>query len=335
MDNSKKFLEVQRDFFGEIKKRVPANSSLVYAVSEALGLGLDGSYRRIRGSIVLNIKEIYTLCSRFGVSFDIMNSGAGMQQFDCVYSPVNSSVPEEYKEYILAVSQNFEKMRATEGSRIIQSAVDIPMFHLLSHNELRFFNLYTYANSVYGYKGKWDDFIKVMSTPEIMEYHQKISDDYHHIPSTEIWTENTLTPALQLINYYLGLYMFDNKDFPLLLCAQIMLIIDKIEQWVDLGCKGEPATPFQLYLSEMEPENAYTLFIAPESRNCIVKLFTINYLNVYDEAFCRETEDWLTKLTQRAVPLSGSSEKDRVRFFNAQRHKVHSLIQRIDAHFEV
>ncbi|MCL1974012.1 MAG: hypothetical protein FWG54_04250 [Bacteroidetes bacterium] len=334
MKNSENFLEIQKALFEEVQKKLPKHHSLVESVSEVLHIGADSAYRRIRCDKLLNISEIYALCAHFNLSFDILTGATNKYRFNCMYRPVNSSVPGEYQNYILSLSQNFERLRAAEGSRILLSAMDIPLFHLLTHKELRFFKLFTYADSVYKYAGSWDDFVKEMETLQIIECHQKISRDYELIPSFEIWTNGTIDPTLKLISYYVDMSLFPDQKLPLLLCNQVLSLLNKLHQWVQNGYKDQCATPFQLFLSEMDLENTYILMKQAQTSNCVVKLFTINHLNIFDEAFCRETEDWLIKLSYRSVPLSGSSEKERVKFFNAQRHKVRLLMRKIKTHFE-
>jgi hypothetical protein len=61
----------------------------------------------------------------------------------------------------------------------------------------------------------------------------------------------------------------------------------------------------------------------------MVKLYTINGLNISDVRFCKETEDWLNNLVKRATLISGTSEKERFKFFNSQKQKVRNLIEKI------
>jgi len=47
----------------------------------------------------------------------------------------------------------------------------------------------------------------------------------------------------------------------------------------------------------------------------------------YLNRFCQETELWLRNTAQRGTLISGSSEKERFKFFNAQRQKIENLMQ--------
>lgn len=333
MDNSEKIFEPQKRLFDEIQKNLPAQFALVDTISEVLDISLDSAYRRIRCETLLSIKETYTLSKHFRISLDMLMDVKNINQFDCIYRPINLSVPNEYESYMFALSKNIEKLRSSSDSSIIMSAMDIPVFHLISKKELTFFKLYTWYHSVYNYKGCMDDFLKEIDTPEIIGCYQKIIRDYEFIPSAEIWTENTVNTTLRLISYYLEICMFLKKDLPILLCEQILDILDKLQKWAENSYKGEQKASFQLYVSEMEPENTYILMKQSGLTNCVVKSFTINSLNVLDKGFCMETENWLNKLAQRSDLLCGNSEKERIKFFNTQRQNVRFLMKKIQNSF--
>ena len=329
MKISQNFSEAQKRLFQEIQNNLSSQYVLVDIISDVLNIGLDSAYRRIRCDKLLSIKETYMLCEHFKISFDALIGVKNIHQFDCIYRPINLSMPNEYHNYMFALSKNVDKLRTSADSNILMSATDIPIFYLTSQKELRFFKLYTWTHSVYNYEGCLDDFIKTIETPEIVSCHQQISRAYELIPSAEIWTENTINSTLRLISYYIDIGRFSNKDLPLLLCEQILNILEKLQKWAETGQKGNHTTSFQFYVSEMELENTYILMRRSGMMNCVVKLFTINSLNVFDKEFCMETENWLTKLSQRSVLLCENSEKERIKFFNAQRQKVNILIDKI------
>ncbi|MCL2073702.1 MAG: hypothetical protein FWH18_07265 [Marinilabiliaceae bacterium] len=329
MENSDKIFDIQKKLFEEIQTRLPSQYILVDMISDILDTSRDSAYRRINCKKPLSIGETYTLCKHFQMSFDNLMDIRDVHQFDCVYRPIDLSISNEYQNYMFALAKNIEKLKNARDSSILMSAMDIPVFHLITQKELTFFKLYTWTQSVYNYEGTMDDFMKEIETPDILNCYRIISSNYELIPSAEIWTENTVNTTLSLINYYVEIGSFSNKELPLLLCEQVLNILTKMQKWAENSVKGERTTPFQLYISEMELENSYILMKQEDIINCVVKLFTINSLNVFDKKFCVETESWLTKLSQRSVLLCGSSEKDRIKYFNSQRQRVRFLMDKI------
>ncbi|MCL2311570.1 MAG: hypothetical protein FWC41_03615 [Firmicutes bacterium] len=334
MDNSEKFFEIQKRLFDEIQENhLRSNQVLVDEISDVLKTGRDSAYRRIRCDKLLSIKETYILCKHFQISLDaLMMDVKNINLFNCIYRPIDLTIPNEYYNYLLSLEKNIEKVRTAHNSSLFMSATDIPVFHLITQKELTLFKLFTWSQSVYDYKGSMDDFFQEIDTPELISYYQKISKNYELVPSTEIWTENTINTTLRLISYYIDICSFSNKELPLLLCEQVLNILSKLQEWAENSAKDD-LTSFKFYVSEMELENSYLLIKQSETTNCIVKLFTINSLNVFDKEFCKETENWLKKLSQRSVLLCGNSEKERIKFFNTQRQKVHFLTDKITKSF--
>jgi len=328
-----KSVNIPRRLFDEIQKNLSKQYVLVDVISEVLDIGSDSAYRRIRCDKLLNISEIYLLCEHFRISFDLLMGLRSITQFDCIYRPIDLSIPGEYYNYMLALSKNLEKLGKSHDSSILMSAMDIPVFYLITQKELTLFKLFTWGQSVYNYKGSLDDFMKEIDTPEILDCFQKIFKSYSLIPSHEIWTDNTIFTTLRLIGYYIDICGFSSKDLPFLLCEQILNILDRLQKWTESGMKDESSTPFYLYVCEMDLENTYILMKQSETANCIVKLFTINSLNIFNEQFCQETEKWLTKLKQRSVLLCDNSEKERFQFFDSQRKKVRYLMSKIQKAF--
>jgi len=110
-------------------------------------------------------------------------------------------------------------------------------------------------------------------------------------------------------------------------------ILYRLQKWTESGNKGNSIIPFQFYLSEIEFENTYIVMKQTGVISCAVKMFTVNSLYVLDRDFCMETENMLTKLSQRSILLCGNAEKERIIFFNSQRQKVRSLMEKISKSF--
>ena len=206
MKNSSKKNADQVRFFDLIQQKLPANYALVDAVSELLNIGSDASYRRIRGAKELDFKEISILCKHFRISFDTLMYSPNNHSFDCTYRSIDLSIPGEYQNYMLALSKNIERTKIASDSSIFMSATDIPVFHLITQKELTFFKVYTWFHSVYNHEDSLDDFMKNFETPEILGCFQQISRNYELIPSSEIWTQNTIQRYI-VINKLLYRYL--------------------------------------------------------------------------------------------------------------------------------
>ena len=322
--------ENQVILFKKIHQSLPDKNSLVYVLSDLLGVGIDATYRRIRGEKPINYEEAIKLCRYFQISMDsLADIDPDKNRIQCNYTPLNLRNLTDYMLYIQVLSTNVERTRSIPESEILMSASDVSVFSLLPYNESTFFKLYSWCKNVYGFSGGYDEFVKELDTTELLKCYEKIVRNYQLIPSTEIWTSNTIDTFLRLLNYHYETGSFNDEKIPLLLCEQLLDLINTLQCWTEKGTKGAKDVPFKFYVSETDLENTFILFKQQEKTACVIKLFTINSLTTFDERLCREVENWLNNSAQRATLISGASAKERYRFFTGQRKKIQFLIEKI------
>ena len=334
MENSLKKNIDQVNFFEMIKKELPANESLVNVVSDVLNIGTDAAYRRIRGTKLLDFEETIKLSKQFEISFDAVSSVTRENQLICNYLPLNTRNPNNYLTFLNGLLSISERARLNPDSEIIMSGVDIPIFNFLAYKELTYFKIFSWGKSVYGYQGSFEEFAAKLESFNFHSIHKKITKDYQNTPSSEIWTYNTTDMMIRLITYHHELRHFEDTKFPIFLCEQLLDLINTIHKWTESGAKGPNGVSYKFYVSEIDTGNTLVLFKLKENYRCLVRLFTFNGLNVSDERFCEEAENWLYNLSQRAVLISGASEMERFKFFTGQKQKIESLIEKIKSDLE-
>ena len=331
MKNEAKYLpDHQEILISLLKANLPSQFSLVDYVSELLNISQDAAYRRIRGEKRFDIDELYTICSEYDISIDsIFSIKSNGSIFN--YTALDLGDFAHYLSYMQKVSKSIEFVKEGKDKQIIASAIDIPIFHFLPYKELTLFKLFAWTNSVYKYDGSFYSFMKELEHPDLHCCYAKIAADYSQIPSTEVWTTNTIDTIIRLLDFHFETGYFTEKDIPLLLCHQLLQLIENLKNWVEKGYKGNnPSSTFKFYVSDTDLENNFILLRKDNSLRCIIKLFTINSLTTTDETFCKETLNWLESSINRAVLLSGASERDRFRYFNILQQKVRYLIDKFE-----
>jgi len=321
--------ENQIILFDLIQKETP-NMALVDTVSDILNISNDASYRRIRGETLLSFEEAIKLCHEFQISIDSFANVNRKNKIQCDYVPLDLNNKADYFSYIKSISDIIETVRKAPESEIILSTVDVTLFNVFLYRELTSFQLFTWHKSMLGYAADFETFVKE-NDEQLIALYENIAKNYQLIPSTEIWTENTVDIFLRFLNFHYETGAFKGEKLPLLLCEQMLDLINNLHDWAEKGTKGSKEVPFQLYANETDIANTFVLFKMKEKTNCLIKLFTINGLNVSDEQFCRETENWLNNSIKRATLISGASERERFRFFNAKKQKIRHLIEKIQS----
>jgi hypothetical protein len=327
----KKDLDLQEIIFERIKKEVPSQISIVNTISELFNISTDAAYRRIRGEKRMDIDELNILCQNYNISIDTI---FGLQSDNNVifcYKPLDLSNFEVYVQYTKGLAHTFELMKNAKEKEILFAAIDIPVFHFLRFKDLMLFKIFAWTNSVYKFDGDFVSFVNNIKCPELFDCYKKIVDDYSQIPSIEIWTENTIDTVLRLLDFYFET-RYLNTEIALHLCSNLLELVDHLQEWAEKGQKGlSPVnSSFKLYVSEVDLENSYTLLKKDGVRQCMVKLYTINSMSTYNDAFCDETERWINNAISRSTLMSGASERERIKFFQVMKQKVRFLVDKIE-----
>ena len=323
--------EYQAILFNLIQRELPANYALVDVISDLLGISNDAAYRRIRGDKAINLEETVKLCRHFKISFDALANVIIDENFiRCRYMPLDLHVMDDYLAFLQDMSENIEGFRLAPEQEIIMTTVDVPLFNLFSYKELTLFKMFSWNKTVYGDSDNYDSFFKEKESLEnIKKTYDKIIYNYLLIPSSEIWTTNTIDPILRLLRYHSEMNHFEDKKMPLFLCEQLLDLLNTVEKWAEKGKKGPKEIPYHLYVSETDIANTFILFKSLKQSSCLIRLYTVNGLTITDERFCKETEQWLRNSAHRSTLVSGASEKERFKFFASQKQKIRLLIDEI------
>jgi len=317
----------QVTLFTLIQKTLPQNLSLVNVISNLLDISHDAAYRRIRGDKSVNFEEAVFLCNHFNISLDSIAKVTNEKMIQCQYIPLDDL--NSYTLYLQDLASSIENVRMAPDGELIFTAVDIPIYNYCAYKELTFLKLFSWANSAYGFTGNYNEFVTRFSSNELSRYFEQVSKNYLLCPSTEVWTDTTIDRILKMIFYHYEMGHLGNEDFPLLICEQLLDLLNTFYHWTETGVKGATETPFKFYVSDVDLSNTIVLFRENETANCDIKLFPINHFDVFDRRFCREAESWLHSAIQRSTLITGAAEKLKHKFFNGQRQKISYLIDKI------
>ncbi len=323
--------DLQKALFDRLKSHTINNMSLVGTLSDLLNISNDAVYRRMRGEKRLDMDELTKICAHFNFSFDAI-IGANQQSLNFSYVPLDLHNPIVYKQYMRQLLQSFLALSKANEKEVFFTAIDIPMFHFLPYTELTLFKVFSWSNSTGAFQGNFSEFCKMIKDDELIGIYKQLTAAYHEIPSVEIWTDRTFDAILRLIDYYFESGFFSSKDEALMLCSQLLDMINRINQWSNRGFKDDwqGAVHYKLYLSGIELENNFVVMKREKTISCIIKLYTINSMATSNQDFCNESMNSINNAIRKSTLISGASQKESFKFFSMLTQKVRYLINRIE-----
>ena len=320
-------MEIQKRFFELAKNKLSANLRLVDVVGEVLSVGSDSAYRRIRGEKQLSMGELAKLCQHFNVSLDtVLNHRPNTIPFN--YSPLDMNNFESYYAYKNRLALTFEAIAAAKEKEFIVTALDISIFHLTPFRDLSLFKVYTWFQAASYTKLNYEQFLKSIDVERVVSYSDRIRDAYNQIPSTEIWTHDTLNPILNLLEYFSEMDCFENKkEVYSVICRQLLELIENTEKNAERGWKeyNGQKVPFNMCLSSLYLMNDFMVAKRDGLKTTMLKLHTTNALITDDDFFGSEIEKWLKDAASKSLSLTGTSARERFMFFKHLKDKVHHL----------
>lgn len=329
----------QIQFFQQIKDRMPSQLSIADEIADLLEISNDSVYRRLRGETALTFVEIKKLCNHYKVPLDFL-SGANTDAVTFAYKMIKDESPFDFENYLDGILKDLKNIQKFERKEIYYAAEDVPLFHHFQFPELSAFKIYFWLKSILNFQSfENKNFNLELLNESLINKSLEIYNTYVKIPSTEIWTDETLLSTLKQLEYSWESAYFDSKEDALLICDQISKMMAHIHKQAELGFKinstdgiqSGNTESFKMYHSEVMIGNNSILVNTGDFQTTYLSHNTLNYLVTRSDHFCLETENWLKNLIKKSIPISGVSEKHRNKFFRKANDYITRLREKINA----
>ncbi|MFY0674363.1 MAG: hypothetical protein JXQ87_13240 [Bacteroidia bacterium] len=320
---------IQQSFFSEIKNRLNVNTSIVEEVADILNLSTDSTYRRLRNKTQLTFEEVAKLAGHFNISLDkYVRSSEKMASFS--YRSI-SETNYDFIEYLKSILSDLKTIKNSINPNIIYFAEDIPLPQLLFVPEVAAFKLFFWEKTILNFqrlsKSKFD-FSK--GHLEVNNISREIRDIYISIPSTEIYSPDTIGTTLKQIRYYHYAGFFASKEVALHLCDKLCELVEGIRDQASEGYKFHKKNPkqtgdYKLYFNEVIYSDTSILAESDLLKFSYLSNNGLRRILTHNEAFYDESEASVKRLLKKATLLSGSSEKERNIVFEKYLSSIQTL----------
>ena len=328
-------LTVQEILFQSIKNKLAPNISFVHDLSELLGISYDSAYRRIRGEKELSLEELKTICLHYEISIDalfnfksnnvIFNSLAiGAEGFDI-------------EKWLCSLLMAIKKIHGAREREIIYAAKDIPVFYYFEFPEIAAFKIYFWNKALIPASGYEDKKLSLQAPENLYEIGRQLLSHYIKIPTIEIWSEETISSVLRQIEYCFISGFFERIEDVFRLCDVLESWLDHVQSQAEHGFQYMRGTPaegiennYRLFHNEVLVSDN-TILVNMDGQKISYNTYNvINQLITTNPVFCNQIEKSFRNLMQKSTMISGTSAKERHRFFNILHEKTKALRSRIE-----
>jgi len=324
----------QESLFQYIKNRVPSNISFVHDISELLGISYDSAYRRIRDEKELTLEEFKKICAHYNVSADaLFNIQTGNIIFNSRAIGPDGMTFKMWFEYIL---NDIKVIHSGKEREMIYAAKDIPLFQYFDFPEIAAFKTYFWHKALFPFPGYEDKQFSFQVPDEMLSAGRHLMAMVRTIPTVELWNEETITSILRQIDYCYVSCFFSQKEDAIRLTEVLETWIKHVQHQAECGFRfqfgSKPegiADSFKLYYNEVLLSDNTILISMDGLKTTYLTYNIINVLVTTNPLFCSQIEKSLRIIMQESTLISGTSAKERNRFFNHLIEKIKMIRERI------
>ena len=195
-----------------IKERIPKGQNLANYLTDALCLGKEAVYRRLRGEVAFTINEVALLSNKLGISIDqiIGNHFSNKVTFDLnLHSPSNAL--ESYYDIANRYFQIFNYVKNDESTEVHTVSNVLPFTLYSSFEYLSKFRL---CRWIYQNGQKVPKSLSEMHVEDrIVDVHKHLSEATKQCKKTYfIWDTNIFLTFIEEIKYFACLNLISQDD---------------------------------------------------------------------------------------------------------------------------
>jgi hypothetical protein len=327
--------EIQEILFQMVKARLSPNISFVHDLSELLGISYDSAYRRIRGEKELSLAELKSICHHYNVSVDTL---LNFKSSNVIFSSL--ALGEDgftFENWMQTLVEGVKMIHSCQQKEIIYAAKDLPVFNFFEFPEIAAFKIYFWNKTLIPASEYENRRISLEPDENLMKLGHEMLSYYTKIPVIEIWSEATIASILNQIEYCYVSGFFARIEDVFRLCENLDAWINHVQHQAECGFQyilGSPAegveNSYKLFINEVLVSDNTILVNMEGQKTSYYTYNVINQLITTNQAFCNQVDRMLRNLMQKSTLISGTSAKERHRFFNRLHENVRILRTRIE-----
>lgn len=325
----KSVLTIQDTFIKKLKEVLPQGIGLAEELADLLDISIDSAYRRIRGETEITIEEIYKITRKYTISIDDVFSNRN-DTVTFAYTKLTDSA-NNFETYLLRIEGHLKMINKFPLRKIYYVAEEIPIFYSFFSKKFIEFKLFYWQRSVLNVSDYQQQKFEFGLVPQkLIDIAYRIYEEYLTVPSTEIWTVETVLTGLRQMKFYYDSGIL-SREHTLELMDEYRKLIDIVQKNAENGRKNisDQSESYFLYNSDVVLGTNCIYIVTGESRYSYITFNTLNSLTTNNPEFCEETEHWIRNLEKKSTLISGVAEKQRYQFFTKMRKQIDNYYESV------
>lgn len=311
-------------FLESVLKKYPKKSDCAQEIANILDIDKMSVYRRLRGEIKFTMDEMALIASKLNISLDKIMDESSLRPYKMTMFnlPALSYVRKLDLEFINHLIPRFESFSKEKNTEMGSAMNVFPKQFLSPYKYLTRFILFKTGHYLFN---NYDCFDSVVIMNELKRFLLKINGCLKEVDYTFYIWDNMIIPNLvRDIKYFESMSLVSASDVKLIK-EDMVLFLNDLEDIVTSGAHKITGNKFDLYCSSLNFDTSRTYMSCDSFCLFYVGGLIIRSIYSVDEEYSREMRLYINALKDAAVLISGSAEKERIKFFNYQREAISIL----------
>lgn len=316
-------------FFENLEKTLPEHLTLNQALIKTLKINKDAASRRINGKTPITYSEACALSKAYGINL----TPAQSTQFSNVvfgYVPFKSKQVDS-KHFFQTISGLLQEMTSQKNAHLLHVAPEVPIYHCYNYPKLLNFRLFYWGkyllNNPYYSKRIFNE---VDIDANITKHAKKAYENYCTVPSTEIWTPQTIQSIVSQLHFCIETGDFANQSEVESVLNEVTQMMQHIKQMAEENNKAfdhdkKMNVPFMFYKIDVNINTSNLLAIMDSQKVSYQQFNAINFMSTTQSDFCEENLEWIQNIQSKSSLLSGAGIVERQRFFNSVTRQINEF----------
>ena len=312
-----------------VEAALPQHITVNQALIKTLKINKDAASRRINGKTPFTYTEVCSLSKAYGISL----TPAQTNQFSNVvfgYVPFKSKQVDS-KHFFQTISSLLQEMTTQKKAHLLHVAPEVPVYHCYNYPKLLNFRLFYWGkyllNNPYYSKRIYNE---VEIDANITKHAKKAYENYCAVPSTEIWTPQTIQSILSQLHFCIETGDFLNKSEVESVLQEVSQMIQHIKQMAEENNKAfdhekNINVAFLFYKIDVNINTSNLLAIMDSHKVSYQQFNAINFMRTTQSDFCEENLEWIQNIQSKSSLLSGAGIVERQRFFNSVTKQINEF----------
>lgn len=329
-------MRIQGSVFSAIANQFSSSSRMIDDLSDVLHLSRASIYKRVNGTISLNLSEFEFLMDHYCIDLrQIYQSEQKCLRFDL---PTFSQSKPDYFSYLQKLYMELTFVKSSDKGIIKFLSSDLPIFYWFCNERLANFKSFVCEHIL------WHPYESIapikkfhINTPTERHYSEIYKDLtalYGAINSEEIWTSRVFETFIKQIKYALESGYFARPEEALLLMDELHELTDTLEKMVlskskyQLSSKVERPGKLKLRYYDLDRFTNTFLTISPTSSAVFLSYDLPNFLKCKDENFIEYANNWIATIKENSYPLTDNARRRQHEYFDC----IREVLQKESAH---